>query len=181
MARGTDTEGHIGAGQTIRGDAKGFLIALGGLAACGKPPKTKVRLSIGRLTEAALNTYGEKIQCTKGVTLVERFRVLVAVATPSSKGSGNTKQKAVWRSFKTVLASIKTRLGEWTMAPQKDQAFAIHAAQQRFIEKLSIGSAAHMSLLAVRTFWSNMWDGLVPEPLPPEPWKLALARQLASL
>src|SRR5690606_35474994 len=51
LARGTDKPGRIPAGAELRGDAKAFIEALGGLAACGKPRKDAVRLSIGRLVE----------------------------------------------------------------------------------------------------------------------------------
>ena len=79
LARGADKEGRIGAGESIRGDARGFLEALGGLAACGKPPKGTARVSIARLTETAVTGYGEDIERTKGVTLIERRRVKLAV------------------------------------------------------------------------------------------------------
>ena len=131
-------EGRVGAGEAIRGNAKGFIEALGGLAACGKPPKEKARISIGRLTETALNGYGEDIQ-----------RAKVCTGTRVSASTGEMKPKMAWRSVQTVLASIKTRLGEWTLAPKKHQHAAIHLAEQRFLANVNEGSPAQRGVLAV--------------------------------
>jgi hypothetical protein len=178
LARGSDKEGRIGAGEAIRGDAKGFIEALGGLAACGKPPKTEARMSIGRLTETALNGYGETIDRTKGVTLVERTRARVCTGTRVNASTGEIKPVLAWRSVQTVLASIKTRLTEWTLAPKKSQATAVHLAEQRFLADLHEGTPAQRGLLAVRAFWSSMWNGVAGLPVEPPPvplWHLAVA------
>jgi len=123
-----------------------------------------------------LNGYGEDIQRTKGVTLVERTRERVFTGTRVN-ASGEMKPKMAWRSVKTVLASIKTRLGEWTLAPKKHQQTAVYLAEQRFLADLHEGSPAHKSMLAVRKFWSAMWDGVAALPPPPPPvalWHLAV-------
>jgi hypothetical protein len=178
LARGTDKAGRIGAGDALRGDAKGFIEALGGLAACGKQPKDKARISIGRLTETALNGYGENIKRTKGVTLVERTRERVSTGTRVNASTGELKPKLAWRSVQTILASIQTRLGEWTLAPKKQQQTAIYLAEQRFLANAEEGTPVQLGVLAVRGFWSALWDGMAA--LPPEPtaqplWQLAVA------
>lgn len=178
LARGGDKEGRIGAGAAICGDAKGFIEALGGLAACGKPSKSAPRVSIGRLTETAPNGYGENIQRTTGVALVERRRVRVSIGTRVNALTGKLQPKMAWRSVQNILASIKTRLGQWSLFPKKSQAAALYLAEQRFLDKLNDGSPQHLGSLAVRAFWSSLWDGftaLPPQP-PPEPlWQLAVA------
>ena len=178
LARGTEKEGRIGAGESIRGDTKGFIQALGGLAACGKPAKDKARVSIGRLTENALNGYSEVIKRTKGVALIERSRERVTVGEHTSKVTGEIKAKTAWRSVQTVLASVKTRLGEWTLAPKKNEKMAVFLAEQRFMAKLHEDSPAHKGVLSVRAFWSAMWEAvaaLPPEPAPVPLWHLAVA------
>src|SRR5690606_16664924 len=45
LARGSEKPGRIPGGAAIRGDAKAFIETLGGLAACGKPPKDADRKS----------------------------------------------------------------------------------------------------------------------------------------
>jgi hypothetical protein len=178
LARGTDKEGRVGAGEAIRGDAQGFIQALGGLAACGKPAKDKARMSIGRLTETALNGYGEDIHRTKGVTLVERSRQRVSTGTRVNASTGEVKPKMAWRSIQTVLASIKTRLTEWTLAPKKHEATAVQMAEQRYLAVVNEGTPAQLGVLAVRAFWSALWDNaaaLPPEPPPLPLWLLAVA------
>lgn len=108
-----------------------FIETLGGLAACGKPPKDAVRLSIGRLVEQATNGYGETIARTKGVTLVERRRVKQAVGQRISRLTGVVTVKNAWRSVKTVVASVKTRLQEWMLIPKKHQKIAMEMAVKR--------------------------------------------------
>jgi hypothetical protein len=178
LARGTDKEGRIDAEEGIRGNAKGFIEALGGLAASGKPPKGKPRVSIGRLTEEATNSYGEKIVRTTGVTLVERSRARVAVGVRMLKSTGEIKPKMVWRSVCHVLTRVVTRVGEWTMVmtqriSEKEKAAgqvdtrlqsAIALAEQRFMAQLHEGSPAALGELAVRAFWSAFWDGLAALP-----------------
>lgn len=131
LARGTDKPGRIPAGAEQRGDAKGFIEALGGLAACGKPAKDAVRFSIGRLVEQATNGYGETIARTKGVTLVERRRVKQSVGQRIHKKTGEVTTKTAWRSVKTVLASVKTRLQEWMLVAKKHEKTALQQAARR--------------------------------------------------
>lgn len=178
LARGTDKEGRIEAGEGIRGNAKGFIEALGGIAACGKPPKGKPRVSIGRLTEEALNSYGESIVRNKGVTLVERSRARVEVGTRVIKSTGEVKPKLAWRSVRTVLTQLITRSGEWTMvmmqrmSKEEKAAGKVDArvqsatalAEQRYMAQLNEGSPAALGELAVRNFWSSLWDGLAALP-----------------
>lgn len=167
LARGTDNEGRIEAGADIQGDAKGFIEALGGLAACGKAPKDAARISIGRLTEEALNGYGETIVRTKGVTLVERRRTQVCTGTRVNASTGEVKPQMGWRSVKTLLASITTRLGEWTLCSKKQQAAALTLAQRRYQEQESEDTPAQLGLLAVRAFWSAVQDSVAAMPMEP--------------
>lgn len=131
LARGGVKKGHISRGSGIRGDAKGFIEALGGLAACGKVPPDKERISIGRLTTNSLNSYGEEITRTKGVTLVVRTREKVEIGTRVHKSTGEVKQVWGWRSFCTVLASVTTRHKRWTMVPAKHAKAALKRLYQR--------------------------------------------------
>lgn len=172
LARGTDKEGRIEAGAEIRGDAQGFIQTLGGLAACGKTTKGAPVFSIGRLTEEAQNAYGETIVRTKGVTLVERSKARVTVGERISKATGEVSPRMALRSVKTVLVAIVTRVGEWTFASNKKTAeekrlgvkvtqklkSAITLAEQRFVAQMNEGSPAQLGVLAVRAFWSNLWD-----------------------
>ena len=183
LARGTDKEGRIEAGSDIRGDAQGFIQALGGLAACGKTTKGAPAFSIGRLTEEAQNGYGETIVRTKGVTLVERSKARVTVGDRISKATGEVFPRMALRSVKTVLAAITTRLGEWTLASNKQTAqekrlgvkvtqklkSAITLAEQRFMSQMHDGSPAQLGVLAMRAFWSALWDGVVGLPSEPVP------------
>lgn len=190
LARGSDKEGRIGAGEAIRGDAKGFIEALGGLAACGKAPKGSASVSIGRLTEAALNGYGETIARTKGVTLVERTREKVVIGSRVKQSTGEIKPVLVWRSIKTVLASVKTRLVEWTMVMKQKMTkkekeagkvdmrlqTAVSLAEQRYLADVNEGSPAQLGVLAIRAFWSDLWDAMaaLPAEAAPAPiWHLA--------
>lgn len=115
LARGTDQPGRIAKNAGIQGQPKAFIEALGGLAACGKPPKDEVRQSIGRLTEAKTNGYGEEIQRAKGVTLVERRRQKVRKGQ-IDLDTGEIYARSGWHSVKTIVASVITRVGEWVMA-----------------------------------------------------------------
>jgi hypothetical protein len=133
LARGSDNEGRIGRDAGQRGDAKAFIEALGGLAACRKPTKDAARRSIGRLTDTAVNGYGENIERTTGVTLVERARTRVAVGSRVNQRTGEIKEKLGWRSVKTVIAQVRTRLSEWLLTPKKTLPFAVAMAQARFV------------------------------------------------
>ena len=130
LARGGVRKGRIPRGAGIRGDAKGFIEALGGLAACGKAPPDKERISIGRLTTPGLNSYGECITRNKGVTLVERTREKVIV-TRVDKDTGEVKKVRCWRSYKTVRATVITRHKHWTMVPAKQAQAALKRLYER--------------------------------------------------
>ncbi len=190
LARGTDKSGRIGAGESIRGDARGFLEALGGLAACGKPLNGVARVSIGRLTETAVNAYGEDIERTRGVTLIERRHARVAVGSLIVPATGEIKTRFAWRSVKTVLASIKTRLGEWTLVLREKSVpgkalkplgedsrvmSAVHLAEQRLLADADEDSPGNRARLAARAFWSRLWAGVEamrPDTGPPPTWQL---------
>ena len=177
LARGGDKEGRISAGESIQGDAKGFIEALGGLAACGKAAKASTRVSIGRLTQVGVNAYGEEIERTKGVALFERCRVRVVVGSRVHQRSGEIKPVLAWRGVKVVLASVETRLGEWTLTSVKHAALAVQRAQARMHALLFDGTPHALGALAVRTFWSKLWEGIASrstEPPPTSaPWQLA--------
>lgn len=188
LARGGKKKGRIAADSGVRGDAQGFIEALGGLAACSKATTGGTGISIGRLTMQALNGYGETIQRTKGVTLVERSRVKVETGTRIDKSTGEIKPVLAWRSVKTVLAEVKTRVKEWMLVPAKSAAVALKLLEQRTQAQFNEGSRKQLGVLAVRAFWSNLWEALSPErPVavravsggaladldPPLPWRLA--------
>lgn len=139
LARGGEKKGRIKADSGVRGDAKGFLTALGGLAACGKAPKGSTCVSIGRLTEDALNSYGETIARTKGVTLVERSREKVETGTRVNKTTGEVKPVMAWRSVKTVLTSVTTRTRQWMLVPAKNEKMALELLELRMLERLGLG------------------------------------------
>ncbi len=125
-----------------------------------------------------MDGYGEEIERTKGVSLVERTRERVCTGTRVNASTGEMKLKMAWRSVKTVLASIKTRLTEWTLSPKKHQQTAVQLAEQRYLADVDEGSPEQLGVLAVRKFWSAMWEGVAA--LPPEPpaasrWHLAIA------
>ena len=115
LARGTDAEGRIPANASIRGNAKGFIQALGGLAAAGcKTPREQAGLSIARLTEHAQNGYGDPIVRTVGIALVQKQRERVERITDDGV------IKKVWKRCKTQLATIRTRVNEWFFANAKN-------------------------------------------------------------
>ena len=127
----------LGAG--IRGDAKGFIEALGGLAACRKKKGRRSKgqqpsaptLQLGRLTESGWNTYGERIEKTKGVALVERKVVKVAQGVRVSEKTGKITPRMVKRIVKTVVARVFTRLAEWELVPGKSVDAALERARKR--------------------------------------------------
>jgi hypothetical protein len=87
----------------------------------------------------------------------------------------------VWRSVRTVLASVKTRLMEWTLVrktklrdkERREGKFdvrlhvAIMMAEQRMTDATDAHSPAHLGKLAVRASWSNLRDALAPAPKGP--------------
>jgi hypothetical protein len=56
---------------------------------------------------------------------------------------------------------------------------AIALAEQRFMVQLNEGSRDQLGRLAVRAFWSGLWDGIAVSnaepPLESSPWALATA------
>lgn len=175
LARGTDNEGRIPVGAAQRGDAKGFLQALGGLAACrptraGKVTRGKsTKVELGRLTETGTNGYGEDIERTKGLVLLQRHRVRVVVGEKVSIKTGRITPKTAWRTIKVTLASVRTRLGEWMMVQKKHQTLAIAQAEQRFMEQPNTPAPAPAP--APRRCWPTLAEalaglGLIPAPSP---------------
>lgn len=132
LARGSKRTGRIAAGAEIRGDAKAFIKALGGLAACGKPPKTATRYSIGRLIEMSRNGYGEPVARTRGVTLVKRRLEKVVVGQRIHRRTGEVTPITAWRSVKTIIASVRTRLQEWMLVHKSKETIALEQAARRW-------------------------------------------------
>jgi hypothetical protein len=169
LARGTEAEGHIGANSGLRGDARGFLEALGGLAASGRAQRTEDRLSIGRLTEAGQNGYGEEIRRTRGVTLVERSRTQRQAWRKPNRETGEVRAMTVWRCVKTVVAQVVTRLGDWTLAPKNTEVMSRRLVEARTQAEITRDSPATLGKRAVDAFWTMWWaavSALSPEPAP---------------
>lgn len=143
LARGSEKEGRIEAGAGQRGDAVGFIKALGGLdAARSDVARTTPRLVFGRLVEEALNAYGETVGRTKGITLLQKQKVRIA-RTSISSATGKTKTRHVWRTETTVVASVRSRWIDWMLVPKAlakhtlalPQVLAQHAIEQAEIER----------------------------------------------
>jgi hypothetical protein len=83
-----------------------------------------------------VNGYGENIERTTGVTLVERARTRVAVGSRVNQRTGEIKEKLGWRSVKTVIAQVRTRLTEWLLTPKKTLSLAVAMAQARFVARM---------------------------------------------
>jgi len=72
---------------------------------------------------------------TKGIVLLERHRVKVIVGKRVCPKTGCITPRTAWRTVKVLVASIKTRLGDWSLVPKKHQAQAITQAEQRCMEQ----------------------------------------------
>jgi hypothetical protein len=132
LARGSDKPGRVSVGASQRGDARGFLKALGGLDACrnGKQQKAR-RFMLGRMLEVAQNSYGEEIKRTKGLTLLmkQKVRMLKGDVDP---GTGEVQRIAAWRTRVTVVSAVRTRLTEWALVPNRFAAQAMERAEKLF-------------------------------------------------
>jgi hypothetical protein len=84
-----------------------------------------------------VNGYGEDIERTTGVTLVERARTRVAVGSRVNQRTGEIKEKLAWCSVKTVIAQVRTRLTEWLLTPKKTLPLAVAMAQARFVAMMA--------------------------------------------
>ena len=93
------------------------------------------------------------------------------------KTTGEIKPVLAWRAVKIILASVETRLGEWTLTPAKNATQAVQRAQARMQALLAEGTPK--ALGALRTFWSDLWEGIAsrsPDPVPASaPWQLAVS------
>ena len=141
------------------------------MAACGKPPKDELRQSIGRLTEAKANGYGEEIQRAKGVTLVERRRQKV-LKGQIDRDTGEIYARSGWRSVKNIVASVVTRVGDWTLAQKKNEGSAIKLAEARMTIDLMADSPVEYGRQARGLFWNALWAAkamLYPEERYPAP------------
>ncbi len=169
LARGSDKEGRIPAGDGTRGNARGFLEALGGLDAA-KDPKGKAgkpRLRLGRLTETRLNSYGEEIQRARGLMLIQSER-----RAEKQAGKRAGRSRTVWKTVKTVLAEVVTRTQEWSLAPKARQAEAIAAAEAAYMADMTADSPGELGKAAVRVFWSTFhkaMEALQKRAIPAEP------------
>ncbi|SFH85499.1 Bacteriophage replication gene A protein (GPA) [Collimonas sp. OK307] len=136
LARGGKDEGRIEAGANIQGNAVGFLRMLGGLdAARNGKSKLGRRFALGRLVVEGINRYGDIIRKTKGVTLLMKKKVRVAIEI---KGVGNNDAKTVmvWRIQTTLLASVKTRLNEWSMIKKSGAPLVMARMKKLFLQGL---------------------------------------------
>lgn len=166
LARGSDKEGHIPAGHGERGDAKGFLEALGGLVAAQDPKaKTgKATLRLGRLTETRLNGYGEEIQRARGLALIQSQR-----RAEKRPGKRAGRPRTVWKTVKSVLAQVVTRTQTWSLVPKARQAVAIAAAEAAFMADLyaSAPALAGHGKRHERGGCAATPVSTLPDPLPP--------------
>jgi hypothetical protein len=143
LARGGSEEGRIEAGAGQRGDATGFLRALGGLDASrnGKA-KTARRFVLGRLLEDSLNSYGEAISRTKGITLLMKQKVK-APTVRVRRATGELVTSSTWRTKTTVVASVRTRWIDWMLVPIemaeqtlcRHKVLEQHALEQKAVKK----------------------------------------------
>jgi hypothetical protein len=107
-ARGGTREGRVEKGASQRGDAVGFLEALGGLDAARNGNPSRKRLVIARLVESGMNRYGDAIKRTTGICLQEKERKRVA-----ERCSVNGKVKRVWRTITETITSVVTKTQIW--------------------------------------------------------------------
>lgn len=141
LARGGAEEGRIEAGSGQRGDATGFLRALGGLDASrnGKA-KSARRFVLGRLLEDSLNSYGEVITRTKGITLLMKQKVKVPTERVR-RATGEVVTSSVWRTKTTVVASVRTRWIDWMLVPieMAEQTLCRHKVlEQHALEQIAV-------------------------------------------
>lgn len=141
LARGSEQEGRM-AGLGQRGDAKGFLEALGGLAAC-RGKKSHPRLELRRLVEAGTNGYGEALERTVGLELVVRRKVRAVVGQQMNPATGVITPRQGWRTVLDALASVRTRLSEWSLVHKDRAAEAVQWALQRGMAQLADEEAAY--------------------------------------
>lgn len=132
LARGSDKPGRVAAGASQRGDARGFLKALGGLDACrnGKQKKAR-RFMLGRMLEVAQNSYGEEIKRTKGLTLLMKQKVKMLKGSVDPE-TGEVQRTSAWRTRVTVVSAVRTRLTEWALVPKRFAAQAMERAEKLF-------------------------------------------------
>jgi len=129
LARGSEQEGRM-AGLGQRGDAKGFLEALGGLAAC-RGANSHPRLELRRLVETGSNGYGEALERTVGLELVVRRKLRAVVGQRMNPATGVMTPRQGWRTVLDTLASVRTRLQEWSLVHKDRAAQAMERALQR--------------------------------------------------
>ena len=146
LARGSEKPGHVAAGSEQRGDAKGFLEALGGITAARDPRDKSLlpKLRLGRLTVEGENAYGDVIQRPKGLQLIER--------RTATKGAGRVK------AAQTVVASVVTRTQERMLVKADRISQAVEHAIAAMDERLRQGTAAELGQRALQHFWNVFHD-----------------------
>lgn len=146
LARGSDKPGHVAAGSEQRGDAKAFLQALGGITAARDPRDKSLlpKLRLGRLTVEGENAYGDAIQRTKGLQLIER--------RTATKGTGRVKVA------QTVVASVVTRTQEWMLVRADQLSQAIEHATAAMANLVRQGTPEALGERALQHFWSVFHD-----------------------
>jgi len=107
LARGGSAEGRIEKNQGKRGNAYGFLEALGGLDAARNGKRARKRYAIKRLIEESSNKYGDKISKTVGITLVRKEYKQVTIKR------GHLSKRRVAQTTTRVITSLKIRLAQW--------------------------------------------------------------------
>lgn len=93
------------------------------------------------MRKKGVNGYREPIGRTKGVTLIGRTRQRVETGSRVNKDTGEITAKPAWRSFKTVIGQVRTRLTEWILTPQRMLPIARALAQARFASMAPVSEA----------------------------------------
>ncbi|MCE2680794.1 MAG: hypothetical protein LW629_10190 [Burkholderiales bacterium] len=136
LARGTDKIGRIKAGEGIRGDALGFIMATGSMKAIEFEPKGPY-YKFELLKEETMNSYGEPSARIIGIKVywVERKKCSRSYV---EKETGCIKTRNSMRTEKTEVAQIKTRVTKWFFEKAKAVSALTAVAREGAFEKFQV-------------------------------------------